>query len=119
MSTLLHSGFRESLDQLIQSYVERQNHASTDWELHETSTTPASLEQDLEQQSRDQNEGQADAIESPPLALPSPRMPHTQPLWDQDSHHYSWASHDVHQRFGIVCPFLHLACNLILFSIIF
>ncbi|XVE79356.1 hypothetical protein DITRI_Ditri14bG0051600 [Diplodiscus trichospermus] len=101
VSTLLHSGFRESLDQLIQSYVERQNHASADWELHETSTTPASLEQDLEQQSRDQNEGQGDAIESPPLALPSPRMPHTQPLWDHDSHHYNWAPHDVHQRFGI------------------
>ena len=119
MSTLLHSGFRESLDQLIQSYVERQNHASTDWELNETSTTPASLEQDLEQQSRDQNEGQADAIESPPLALPSPRMPHTQPLWDQDSHHYNWAPHDVHQHVGIVCPFLRFACNFILFSITF
>ncbi|XVF05287.1 hypothetical protein REPUB_Repub05bG0158900 [Reevesia pubescens] len=100
VSTLLHSGFRESLDQLIQSYVERQNHASIDWELNETSTTPASLEQDLEQQSRDQNEGQGDA-ESPRLALPSPMMPSTQPLWNQDSHHYNWAPHDVHQRFGI------------------
>ncbi|XP_017983530.1 PREDICTED: uncharacterized protein LOC18590450 isoform X1 [Theobroma cacao] len=101
VSTLLRSGFRESLDQLIQSYVERQNHASIDWELHETSPTPASLEQDLEQQSRDQNEGQGDAVEGPPLALPSPRMPPTQPLWDQDSHHYNWAPHDMHQRFGI------------------
>ncbi|XVF19829.1 hypothetical protein REPUB_Repub11eG0144300 [Reevesia pubescens] len=100
VSTLLHSGFRESLDQLIQSYVERQNHASVDWELDETSPTPASLEQDLEQQSRDQNEVQGDA-ESPPLALPSTRMPPTQPLWDQDSHHYNWAPHDLHQRFGI------------------
>ncbi|XWS71548.1 hypothetical protein CRYUN_Cryun03dG0147100 [Craigia yunnanensis] len=100
VSTLLHSGFRESLDQLVQSYVERQNHASIDWELNETSPTPASLEQDLEQQSRDQNEGQGDA-ESPPITLPSPRMPPTQPQWDQDSHHYNWAQHDVHQRFGI------------------
>ncbi|XP_021278428.1 uncharacterized protein LOC110412234 [Herrania umbratica] len=101
VSTLLRSGFRESLDQLIQSYVERQNHASIDWELHETSPTAASLEQDLEQHSRDQNEGQGDAVEGPPLALPSPRMPPTQPLWDQDSHHYNWAPHDMHQRFGI------------------
>ncbi|XVF69039.1 hypothetical protein PTKIN_Ptkin11bG0049400 [Pterospermum kingtungense] len=101
VSTLLHSGFRESLDQLIQSYVERQNHASIDWELQETSTNPASLEQDLEQQSREQNEGQGAAIESPPIALPSPRIQHTQPLWDQDSHHYNWAPHDVHHRFGI------------------
>ncbi|MBA0807215.1 hypothetical protein Gohar_023035, partial [Gossypium harknessii] len=100
VSTLLHSGFRESLDQLIQSYVERQNHAPVDWELEGTSSSPASLEQDLEQQSGDQNDGHGDA-ETPPLTLPSPRMPPMQPLWDQDSHHYNWASHDVHQRFGI------------------
>ncbi|KAA3489705.1 Protein neuralized [Gossypium australe] len=100
VSTLLHSGFRESLDQLIQSYVERQNHAPVDWELEGTSPSPASLEQDLEQQSGDQNDGHGDA-ETPPLTLPSPRMPPMQPHWDQDSHHYNWASHDVHQRFGI------------------
>ncbi|MBA0745154.1 hypothetical protein Gogos_007741 [Gossypium gossypioides] len=100
VSTLLHSGFRESLDQLIQSYVERQNHAPVDWELEGTSPSPASLEQDLEQQSGDQNDGHGDS-ETPPLTLPSPRMPPMQPLWDQDSHHYNWASHDVHQRFGI------------------
>ncbi|TYH70076.1 hypothetical protein ES332_D05G093600v1 [Gossypium tomentosum] len=100
VSTLLHSGFRESLDQLIQSYVERQNHAPVDWELEGTSPSPASLEQDLEQQSGDQNDGHGDA-ETPPLTLPSPRMPPMQPLWDQDSHHYNWASHDVHHRFGI------------------
>ncbi|KAA3458590.1 Protein neuralized [Gossypium australe] len=96
VSTLLRSGFRESLDQLIQSYVERQNHASIDWDLNEAAPTPESLEQDIEQQSRDQNEGQ-----SSPIAPPSPRMPSTQPLWDQDSHHYNWQPHDGHQRFGI------------------
>ncbi|XP_040969105.1 uncharacterized protein [Gossypium hirsutum] len=100
VSTLLRSGFRESLDQLIQSYVERQNHAPVDWELEGTSPSPGSLEQDLEQQSGDQNDGHGDA-ETPPLTLPSPRMPPMQPLWDQDSHHYNWASHAVHQRFGI------------------
>ncbi|KAH1066976.1 hypothetical protein J1N35_031963 [Gossypium stocksii] len=100
VSTLLHSGFRESLDQLIQSYVERQNHAPVDWVLEGTSPSPASLEQDLEQQSGDQNDGHGDA-ETPPLTLPSPGMPPMQPLWNQDSHHYNWASHDVHQRFGI------------------
>ncbi|XP_022755915.1 uncharacterized protein LOC111303756 isoform X2 [Durio zibethinus] len=99
VSTLLNSGFRESLDQLVQSYVERQNHAAIDWELNETSLTP-SLEQDLDQRSRDQNEGQGDA-ENPPVALPSPRMPPTQLLWDQDLLHYSWAPHNVHQQFGI------------------
>ncbi|XVE59453.1 hypothetical protein DITRI_Ditri05aG0047900 [Diplodiscus trichospermus] len=99
VSSLLHSDFRESLDQLVQSYVERQNHASIDWELNETSP-PASLEQDLEQQSMDQNAAQGDA-ENPPIVPPSPRMPPMQPHWDQDSLHYNWAPHDVHQRFGI------------------
>ncbi|KAK8582239.1 hypothetical protein V6N13_145221 [Hibiscus sabdariffa] len=97
VSTLLRSGFRESLDQLVQSYVERQNHASVDWELNGTSPTPVSLEQDMEQRSGDQNDSHGDA-ETTPLALPSPRMP---PLWDQDSRHFNWAPHDAHQRFGI------------------
>ncbi|KAE8700201.1 Ring/U-Box superfamily protein [Hibiscus syriacus] len=102
VSTLLRSGFRESLDRLVQSYVERQNHAaaSVDWEVNGTSPTPMSLEQDMEQQSWDQNDSHVDA-ETTPLALPSPRMPPMQSLWDQDSRHYNWAPHDAHQRFGI------------------
>ncbi|KAJ4835610.1 hypothetical protein Tsubulata_010852 [Turnera subulata] len=101
VSTLLRSGFRESLDQLIRSYVERQSHDPVDWELQGTSPSPASVEQDLEQQSGDQNEGQGDAVQSP-LALPSSPMPPAQQLWDQESNHYSWTQHDMHQRFGIV-----------------
>ncbi|KAE8691817.1 Ring/U-Box superfamily protein [Hibiscus syriacus] len=86
VSSLLRSGFRESLDQFMQSYVERQNDPSFELESNETSATPASVEQDVEQQSRDQNEGQRDA-EVSPLALPLPRMPYMLPLWDQDSLH--------------------------------
>ncbi|KAA3455514.1 Protein neuralized [Gossypium australe] len=137
VSTLLHSGFRESLDQLMQSIRERRNHLYIDLELNETSATPASVEQDVEQQSMAQSEGQGDAevpplalpsprmpytpasveqyiewhtrdrnegqgdVEVPPLALPSPRMTYMQPLWEQDSYHYNWVPHDVHQQFGI------------------
>ncbi|KAB2065482.1 hypothetical protein ES319_A09G091800v1 [Gossypium barbadense] len=137
VSTLLHSGFRESLDQLMQSFRERRNYLYIDLELNETSATPASVEQDVEQQSRAQSEGQGDAevpplalpsprlpytpasveqyiewhtmdrnegqgnVEVPPLALPSPRMTYMRPLWDQDSYHYNWVPHDVHQQFGI------------------
>ncbi|KAJ0021443.1 hypothetical protein Pint_32034 [Pistacia integerrima] len=100
VSNLLRSGFRESLDRLIQSYVERQSHAPIDWEMHETSAA-ASAEQDLEQQSVDQTEGQGDAVETPTLAIPSPPIAPVQPLWDHASHHDNWPPHDMHQRFGI------------------
>ncbi|GKV26239.1 hypothetical protein SLEP1_g35583 [Rubroshorea leprosula] len=101
VSTLLHSGFRESLDQLLQSYVERQNHAAVDWELDEMSSIPTRSEHDLEQQGEDQNEGQGDAAENQPLEIPSSQMMPAQPLWDHDSHHYNWTSHDMQQHFGM------------------
>uniref|UniRef100_A0A2P2IMN7 Uncharacterized protein LOC103961635 n=1 Tax=Rhizophora mucronata TaxID=61149 RepID=A0A2P2IMN7_RHIMU len=100
VSTLLHSSFRQSLDQLIQSYVERQSHAPLDWDFEEVSPSPVSVEQYLEQQNGDQNEDQEDAAQSPP-SLPSLPMPNVQQLWDQESHNYSWPHNDVHQRFGI------------------
>ncbi|KAK8596197.1 hypothetical protein V6N12_064696 [Hibiscus sabdariffa] len=104
VSSLLRSGFRESLDKFIQSYVERQNDPSFYLRLIETSATPALVEQDVEQQSRDQNEGQRDAAEVSPLALPSPRIPYMLPLWDQSSYHRNetsataWVEQDVEQQ---------------------
>ncbi|KAG8644681.1 hypothetical protein MANES_11G153300v8 [Manihot esculenta] len=99
VSTLLRSGFRESLDQLIQSYVERQSHAPLDWELQETLPTSVSAEQ--EQHSGDQNEGQQDSVQNSPHALPSSSIPPVQQLWDQEAQHFPWSQHDMHQRFGI------------------
>ena len=105
VSTLLHSGFRESLDQLIRSYAERQSHATLDWELEGASPTAISAEQELEQQSGDQIEGQEDSVQTPPLALPSASIPPVQQLWDQESQHFTWPQQDMHQRFGIVSSF--------------
>ncbi|XP_042487631.1 uncharacterized protein LOC122067853 [Macadamia integrifolia] len=96
VSNLLRSGFRESLDQLIQSYVERQGRAPIDWDLHRTLPSPNSPDQDQEQQ-RDQDEGQPDTVARPPLVMPSPPVPPPQPLWQQDLHHAHWPRHSMHR----------------------
>ncbi|XP_039044831.1 uncharacterized protein LOC120184428 isoform X2 [Hibiscus syriacus] len=80
----------------LRELLSRQNQGSMDWNLNEAIPTPESLEQVIEQESRHQNEGQ-----SPPITVLSYRMQSTQPLWDQDSHHYNWQPHDAHQCFGI------------------
>lgn len=99
VSNLLRSGFRESLDQLIQSYVERQGRAPIDWDLHRnlSTPTPTSPERDQEQQRDEQSEDQHDADNRPSLVLPSPPVPPPQPLWHQDLHHTSWSRHSVHR----------------------
>lgn len=83
--------------------MERQGHATIDWELDDTSPSPESAEQDLEQTGGYQNEGQVDSVESPSpsTVLPSQQIPPS-PLWDQESHPDNWPQHDMHQRFGIV-----------------
>ncbi|KAJ1397770.1 Zinc finger, RING-type [Sesbania bispinosa] len=101
VSNLLHSSFRESLDQLIQSYVERQGHTHIEWELQETAPSSASVEQDLEQQSRDQIVGQEGTVNSS-LDLPSLPIPPPLPLWDQHPHRDNWTHNDINnQRLGI------------------
>ncbi|KAK6926701.1 hypothetical protein RJ641_008420 [Dillenia turbinata] len=95
VSNLLRSSFRDSLDQLIQSYVERQGHDTAQWEPHEGSAVP-SLEQDQEQQSGGQNEGDMDAGEEP-LVLPSMSE---SPRWEQELPHANWPRH-MHQHLEI------------------
>ncbi|KAI4346453.1 hypothetical protein L6164_007348 [Bauhinia variegata] len=99
VSNLLRSGFRESLDHLIQSYVDRQGRAPIDWELHRNVPTPApaSPDQGPVQQRDEHNEDQRDAINRPSLVLPSPPVPPPQPLWHQDLHQTGWSRHSMHR----------------------
>ncbi|KAG9138874.1 hypothetical protein Leryth_007498 [Lithospermum erythrorhizon] len=93
VSNLLRSGFRESLDQLIRSYVDRQGHAPIDWDLHRTLPIPSSPDHDQDHSNEDQNE----SFGRPSLVLPSPPVPPPQPLWHQELQHSNWPRPSVHR----------------------
>ncbi|KAG4961214.1 hypothetical protein JHK87_037847 [Glycine soja] len=100
VSNLLGSSFRESLDQLIQSYVERQGHAHVEWELQETTPSPLA-EQVSRQHSRDPIVSPQATVNSS-LDRPLPPTPPPQPLWDRHSRHDNWSQSDINnQRLGI------------------
>ncbi|KAL4575257.1 hypothetical protein LXL04_022099 [Taraxacum kok-saghyz] len=94
VSNLLRSGFRESLDHLIQSYVERQGRApSIDWDLHRN-MSPESNEQQQQGGGRDEdNENQETAANG----RPSPPAPPPVPVWHHDLNHSNWSRHSIHR----------------------
>ncbi|XP_038901288.1 uncharacterized protein LOC120088219 [Benincasa hispida] len=98
VSTLLSSGFRESLDQLIQSYVERQGHSTSNRDIDEMMPLYTSAEQ--EQEHDRQSEGQAGSVESHSLALPLPPTLPSRQLWDNELSNGSWSRRDFRQQFG-------------------
>lgn len=95
VSNLLSSSFRENLDRLLQSYVERQGRAEIEWELQEI--TPDSVQEDLERQAWDQigEESAADTA----LLLPSSPTP-SQPLWDPQLRHDNWPQNDMNNQYN-------------------
>ena len=105
VSSLLRSSFRESLDQLIQSYVERQGQSHAEWEELQETTPSTSTEQDLEQQTRDQTVSTEDIVNNS-LNLPVPPTPPPLPLWDRPSRHYNWSQSGINnQRRGTLNSF--------------
>lgn len=97
VSNLLRSGFRESLDQLIQSYVERGGRASIDWDLHRNLPLPPSPERDQDQENDEPNVDLRDATVRPSLVLPTPPVPPPQPIWHQELHHSGWSRQTTHR----------------------
>lgn len=96
VSSLLHSDFRESLDQLLQSYVDRQANAPDDWELHEMPHPP------FTRQNQD-NLGTDHSEESGPIYNEESQrtLPRPPPLPQAHfGHNANWSRHVSLQRPG-------------------
>ncbi|CAH1430403.1 unnamed protein product [Lactuca virosa] len=99
VSNLLRSGFRESLDHLIQSYVERQSRAPIDWDLHRNMSPEVGEQQQgglglRDEDGENQNEATAATIGS----RPPPPAPPPVPVWHHhDLNHSNWSRHSIHR----------------------
>lgn len=99
VSSLLRSGFRESLDQVLQSHVERQGHASGDWEM-DNESSPSLVDQDQGPPNGDRALSVSDAAERNPFAPTSPFVIGPQPLWDEEMHGAHLPHNNLSQHFG-------------------
>jgi hypothetical protein len=93
VSNLLHSGFRENLDRLIRSYVQRQGHGPLDWNLDGTG---ANLPEGVQNRQRDN--GNQELRDRPTLAIPPPPLPPRQRLLRSALSHSNWVRHNVHRH---------------------
>ncbi|KAH9326086.1 hypothetical protein KI387_006264, partial [Taxus chinensis] len=92
VSTVLASEFRESLDQLIRSYVQRQGRNPVAWDLERPTQREATIqEEDPEQRDAEgQNGGLTNTTNVPGLRPPPPPPPPpAHPLWQQGT---AWAT---------------------------
>ncbi|KAG6474489.1 hypothetical protein ZIOFF_068426 [Zingiber officinale] len=91
VSNLLHSGFRESLDQLIQSYVQRQGTTPFDWDIGRPLPiiTP-------EEDGAERRDGQTRATMRSNV-FPPPRLPSRPPLWHSRTHMNNWVRRNMHR----------------------
>ncbi|GJM99611.1 hypothetical protein PR202_ga16731 [Eleusine coracana subsp. coracana] len=99
VSNLLHSSFRENLDQLIRSYVERQGRGPHPWDLEGTTPAPNSPERSQDQQGDDEDEELQlpQTVDRPPLVIPPPPIPPRQPLWQSELHRNNWIRQSIHR----------------------
>jgi hypothetical protein len=97
VSNLLHSAFRENLDRLIRSYVERQGRGPHPWDLEGTTPASNSPEQSQDQQGDDEDEELPQTVDRLPLVIPSPPIPPRQPLWQSELHRNNWIRQSIHR----------------------
>ncbi|XP_074572670.1 uncharacterized protein LOC141829153 isoform X2 [Curcuma longa] len=94
VSNLLHSGFRESLDQLVQSYIDRQEQGREPFQWDMQGMPNRELpEEDQRHQTDDVVHGQQDPARLPHGAQPPrPPPPPPLPLW-----HRGWSRQSIRQ----------------------
>ncbi|CAL9051742.1 unnamed protein product [Musa banksii] len=94
VSNLLHSGFRESLDQLVQSYIQRQGRDAFQWDMQSAMPDHVSPEEDQRQQRDDLIQSQQDSVTRPLHTPPTPPTPPPLPLWHSELHN-SWSRQHI------------------------
>ncbi|XP_020522115.1 uncharacterized protein LOC18432970 isoform X2 [Amborella trichopoda] len=99
VSNILESEFRESLDQLIQSYVQRQGRAPIDWDLQRglPSEAPSQEQNQEEREMNNQNVDPPNNVVRPTLVVPPPPVPPPPPLWHQELQQATWPRHSMHR----------------------
>jgi hypothetical protein len=122
VSNLLHSGFRENLDQLIRSYIERQGHGALSWGMPMLNPTDsaeagdhdeAGLHRDVDEDDEDDEEEDENqdsfTNNSEQISFvipPPPPIPPRPSLWHSELHNRnSWARQSMHHS-EIVSLFL-------------
>ncbi|CAM8889274.1 unnamed protein product [Rhodiola kirilowii] len=96
VSNLLESGFRENLNRLLQTYVERQAQASMGWDLNDSMSSPVSEVLHQEQQTDNLIEHSVETFGPFNHSRgPSPHL-HREQIWDQ----VPWTHTTVHQPLG-------------------
>ncbi|TVU48675.1 hypothetical protein EJB05_08320, partial [Eragrostis curvula] len=92
VSNLLRSGFRQSLDQLIQSYVQRQEHDPHDWGFEEQRPTSGLHNEDpVEQRTEEQHQAEHDAAPQPSAEFSDQTLLQEQRQWQIELPHPNWS----------------------------